>query len=505
MTQLWSLATALGRSTWNLQWRFHPAKPLLWRGLLALGLSLLALFRLGGRLEMGSPLLPLLTACLQTGLFALVTAFQHGRSDLFGQRHAALLHLSPAPTWAILGARVVATAPGRALSAAVLSYLMLQILPVAQPLLWGPLIGLTALLSGLLGQLAGYFGLLAWARLSPRAVGIASLLSLLMAIFLVWGLIYLLALGAPLVGLVEAIQRLAGLLTAGLGLLILLPGAMLGLLLLLHPAAVGDLYRTAFLAVAEAGDATIGPQRSWLPRPVHHPLWAIAMKEWRQFSRNAFNGFRLGALLLIWAGMLWARWNGLVTPPAPYASLIALVAGAGGAWLLFGEVAGALFSADGQQAERYAIAGVRPGHLLGGKLLGALYYPLTALLSSAVAAWAIGLPLSSLLGLALQSGLIALGALAVIIGGAALSFRPVALGWQELPEEIANLREQLPAGVGAWIGLLASLLLSAAACFLANDAGRPGFGLMLILGAGALSLGLGWLRLRRALLHGDLA
>lgn len=496
MTELRAILSAISRSTWNLGWRFSRAKSLLWRTLLSIGIGLLVAWRMGGQLPAVSPHLPLLVIALEGGLVALVSGFMRGRQQLFDHRSAALIYLSPAPTWAVLGGRLLATLPGRLGSALVLTVVTLQVLPVERAILWAPLMVVTGVTAGLLGQLAGNLGLIGWARFSPRAIGLTSILGLVVAITLAWGIVGIVAAGAPLADLIQEVERLRDLILLGLGLVILLPGLTLGLALLLRPAWVGDLYRSAYLAIAEASEAAHRPHHSWLPRPFVTPAWAIGMKDWRQLSRNRLNYFRGGVLLLliIAIALLGGRQREWASA---HAELVALLLGVGGTWVAFAEVVGALFGADEERAELFIVSGLRPVQYLMGKMLGVLPLVLIAGTSSAIIGGLLGGSALALGGLG--TGLF-LGAMAAILGLAAAGFNGRSSPWREVADTGLNLREQLPSDLGSWIGIILSMLLSGGGILLAT--GAPGMALLITLGGGALALLVGLPKLNRLLVRG---
>lgn len=496
MTELRSILTAIGRSTWNLGWRFSQAKSLLWRTLLGIGIGLLVAWRLGGQLPAVSPHLPLLVIAVEGGLVALVSGFMRGRQQLFDHRSAALIYLSPAPTWAVLGGRLLATVPGRLGSALLLTVITLQVLPVERAILWAPLMVVTGVTTGLLGQLAGNLGLIGWARFSPKTIGLTSILGLIMAITLAWGIAGIMAAGAPLADLIQQVERLRDQILIGLGLVILLPGLALGLALLFRPAWVGDLYRSAYLAIAEASEAAYRPHRSWLPRPFASPAWAIGMKEWRQLGRNRLNYFRgsLLGLLVIAIALLDGRQRQWANA---HADLVALLIGVGGTWLAFAEVVGALCGADEERAELLIVSGLTPVQYLGGKLLGALPFVLIAGVATAITGWLLGGPALALGGIA--TGLF-LGAMAAVIGPATAGFNARPSPWQEVADTGLNLREQLPSDLGSWIGVILSLLLSGGGILLAP--GAPVLAVLITLGGGALALLAGLPTLNRLLVRG---
>jgi hypothetical protein len=497
MSELRALVAALLRAGWNQGWRFNRARPVLWRTLLALLFGALALWRLAGQVMLTNPVIPLLTVSLQSALFALVSGFLEGREQLFGHRSAVLVHLSPAPTWSVLGARLLVTLPGRLGSALLLTAATLRILPVPAPLLWAPLLVVASLLSGLGGQLAGYLGLIGWARLSPRTVGLATMIGLIGALVLVWALVWLVATGAPLGLLVALLPRWRNGLLAGLAILILLPGLLLGLLLLLRPSWVGDLYRSTYLALAEAGEAAHRPHRSWLPRPFRSPAWALGVKEWRQFSRNRLNYFRLGALGLVLLAFVTFRGR------FPASDLLPLAAGVATAWLVFAEVVGAIVSADEERAGLFIISGLHPMEYLGGKLIGGLPYALLTGALTALIGWGGGLPVGAVVRLGLAAAGIGCGALGALVGPAALGFRAEPSPWLERTDLGFAMREQIPSGLGSWTGFLLSGAISGGAVLLIGVAGQSGLAVVGALLVGFLSLTVGWFHLRSLLLKGQ--
>lgn len=485
---LGALVRARYQEAFNGRWRFSRVKSGIWIGLLQVAAAAFLLWRLWP--AAGSGRLPeLVTATLlQHGVWAFIMAFLAGRMELFGERRATVVMLAPAPPFSPVAA-LVGFHLGRRIYSVLLWSVALGVLlpsPSGIVLLW-----VTGVAAGTLGELAGLLLLVAWVRLAPRALGAAWVTLLIFQVSLLWYLIYLLATGLPVAEAQAALGALRWWLVGGAGLLFGLPGVCMLLWLLLSPGRLSQAYREGWLRLDELGDAAARPLTSRWPALLPGSAGAVQAVTWLLAARNPATWFRLGALLLLAAGAMAGRpW--LTEMAAAHHAWAVVGMGVGLVYFAFGEVPAALFVVDGPRLGLYCAAGVRPGRLLGAKLLAVL--PLLLLMGAATL-WVGGQVQAAATAMAIGSAM-----LAVAVGGGALDLKGAAED-EAREGALAFLMEQVPRGVGGNLGLVAGGAVGALFVWLL-DRGAPG-ALWGVLPIGALALGAGYLRLRHLLRRGS--
>lgn len=461
---------ALVRAAWqeslNQTWRFSPARAGLWLFLAQVGLVALAIWRLGGQPPVATVGPLLLFGAFQSALFAFLHLILRGRMQLFIGPVVQLIHLSPTPAGAAIGAEVLGQLPRRAWSALLFTAALSPALPADDRPWAAPLLGLILLLGGLLGHLAGLLALIAWVRIAPQSLGAVWILSMLAILAFSYYLAYLLMLGATAEAVAAAIQQAGGWFPAIFAILFGLPGLLMALRLLLSPRAAGEAYREAWLGLMELGDTAARPRRSRFPRLIPGPAGAVQALAWLIAMRNWMSLFRLGLWAACLAGIILAG-PVLSRLDSDRQPLFLIGLGLGCGLLNYGEQVAALFAADGPRVSLLVVAGVRPGQLLLGKWLAATPLALVAALSAGTAALAARQPVGSALGFGALTLLIALASLAVLVGLAAFDAAPGGRSLAAESEQAAAVFEQVPTRLGGVAGLLGSLAVTGGALWLA--------------------------------------
>lgn len=489
---LGALVRARYQEAFNGHWRFSRVKSGLWVGVMQLAAAAFLLWRLRPAAGSGS-LAALLTATLlQHGVWAFIMAFLAGRMQLYGERRAALVMLSPAPPFSPVAA-LVGFHLGRRLYGVLLWSLALgTLLPAGLRFPGVVLLWTAGAAAGTLGELAGLLLLVAWVRLAPRALGAAWVTLLLLQVCLLWYLIYLLATGLPVAGVLAALGALRGWLLGGAGLLFGLPGLAMLLWLTLAPGRLSQAYREGWLRLDELGDSSSRPLTSRWPVVLPGSAGAVQAVTWLLAVRNPATWFRLGALLLLLSGIRAAApWLTSAATAHPGWAMVGI--GVGLVYFTFGELPAALFVADGPRLGLYCAAGTQPGRVLLGKVTAVL--PLLLLMGLATL-WVSGQVEAAATAMAVGCGM-----LAVAVGGGALDLKGGAAGEEAREGALAFLLEQVPRGAGGNLGLVAGGALGVLFVWLL---GRevPGalWGLLPVV---AVSLCAGYLRLRHLLLRGS--
>jgi len=487
-----ALLAAGWRTQWNRAWRFSQAKAGLWLLLLQLGIGATALWRLrpaaaGTTLASAAVLI-----VLQAGGWAFFMAFLSGRNQLFGMRTLTLVHVSPAPLLAPVVAAAFFGILRRCWSMLIWAVALGTVAgPWAVPILW--ILGVVA---ATLGHLAGLLILIAWVRLAPRALSVTWVAILVLQVVLIWFLVYQVAVGVTPGSLAVALRVLRGPLVSALAALFGLPGLAMLLWLGIAPARLGQAYRDGWLRLSELADGAARPRRSAWPRLAPGAAGVVQAKEWLLAARNPATWFRLGALVLLGLTLFPAR-PAIERLAAGHLYLVVLGAGLGAVYFAFGELLAAGFSAEGPRLGLLIIAGVSPARLLAGKLLALTPYALLSAVSTWAVSVAVGGSLLQHLAAALATGGVALGLIAVSVGGAACDVKISEAEEEHELAALSTLMEQIPRGFGGNAGMIGSAVW-AGCCAWAYSASSPWF-LALLGPVPALVLLLGWWRLGRKL------
>lgn len=493
-----AMVLAAWREQWNRGWRFSPAKTGLWLFLTPAAFAGLALWRLGGQeIESGVPL-ALSALCIQAAVAGCLDGFATGQLRLYGVKTLPLLHVSPAPGFSVVAAELAARLPERAWRGLCWSVGLGFLLPPASRL-WGvPLLWVAGVLVGLLGRAAGLLALLLVARRTPGMLKGARNLMMAVQLGLMLYLIYLVAVGADLTALGQALRVGTGFLFGMAG-IVGLPGVAMAIWAVRSPDKAGEAYREGWLNLMELAGEAGRPQCSRWPALADGSPGAVQAMEWLQAWRNRLTLDRVGVWALALALVLWQRgWLGRIA--ADRHDLIVLGLATGLLWFALGEQVGALNSTDRQRFSLYILAGVRPGRLLLGKLLAALPYVLLGLLGAWVASSAAGDPVPEQVRLALYGGGIALGMAVIMVGGSAAGAGPGGEEEQDQSPELSAIFEQVPRGKAAWVAYLGATGFAAGAIWTAG--GMPGAGPLLAAGLACMPLiaaAAGYISLRRVL------
>ncbi|BAS26897.1 hypothetical protein LIP_1040 [Limnochorda pilosa] len=486
------------RARWNRSWRFSPFRSGVWVLLAEVGLLAVLLWK-GKTITLPyADLSPFSFVVVQAALWGMARDFLREREELFARPHSALVHLSPAQPASVIVGQTLADIPEKMWEQLLATVAVVMLFPVEggpwqAGLLWA--VGVTA---GSLGGLSGLMAVILWTRWAPRVVAAATVVVAGSVVGAGVYAAYLAASGFPDASVLAALRRPQGWLPATL-VAVLAPGSLLAGGLLLHPGWIGRLLSDTWLSSREAMARDGRRRRPRWPSPLRGAVGAIHASGWLQVARNPFSLMRLGFWII---GLLaLVRFMPGLAHALPLGrELLGTSLGVGLAFVVGGEVAAAVFDADGPTAAWYRVAGARPAGILWGKLWVAAPLAATAALNAWVVVSVAGAGAEEQLRAAMTAGGLGLGTTLVMVGVAAAGARFT--GGQEDTEDdlMSAALEQVPRSATSWLALLAGVAYAVLGSWcLASRGSDKMLATTALLFLPVVAVGLGGMVLRRKL------
>ena len=498
-----SLVRAHWQETWNQYVRFSKLKLGIWMLMGQVGVTTLIIKEMAAGYEIRLWMLAL-GMLLVTSVKGIMEALEKAQSQLYHDRFLHFVHISAAPPSSLLVASLIIAMPVRIFSSMLIAAALSSLLPSDQWLYYGPLLWLVGVISTTLAHAVGLVLLIRFVILAPGGLGMVRILALVFLLGGVAVIVYFLFAGSPVEAIISYVNQAQQWIVVMIVIFVLLPGLWTSYRLFFAPHRLGNLYKSSWMRVIAQAEPGAKIRKSSWPAMSGGAAGSIQAKDWLLAARSKITLLRLG---IFFGGTIAAYFIGAFISEMAEPMRSFTVISAAMIVLLFslGEIPAAAFSGEGANISFYAIAGTRPSQLLLGKIIAS--FPL-GWFGSAVSTWAFaansGYTAIQQMQLVLIGSLLGASSVLILIGAAAagISRKDMEKSNVNLPAEII---EQVPRGVGAWLGIFISMGFSAAGAWI----GVGGIKGMLAAVAGVVLVGvvvlpiiLGYLRLRSLLLRG---
>ncbi|MGG0812660.1 hypothetical protein ABE142_08275 [Paenibacillus alvei] len=451
-----ALVRSILQEKWNQSWRFNKWKLGLW-------LKLAQLFVVGWIVlllrdaSVYSFSLVVSFILLLSVFLSVLDIFGKQEGQLYSDRFMQFVHISACPPAHVLLAFVIAELPSKAFTSLLTAIVLSNLLPYDIVVWAAPLLFLISLFAGLIGDLSGLLMLVILVRVMPAILGaIRAVIPGIIIALLVY-VVYILSNGIPIEAIGLLLQEYQARIYLVIGML-MFPGIGMLIALWLAPMRIGALYRDGWREASKRFDAgkNASSQSRW-PALMSGPIGAIQAKEWLQLRRNRITYVRL---LFLAAGLIAAFFAGpiIAAQDDSLRMVIVLAAGLLVALLSYGEVLAAMFVGEGRNMAFYIISGTHPGHLLLGKMLSGMPLGGISLASTWVFALFSGMSISEQIHAAVIGGLLGIGMIVILIGVSAVGINLSEFDKGDEKQTSSEVSEQLPSGVGSWLGIGVALL-----------------------------------------------
>lgn len=475
-----AIAVAARRERRNLLWRFSRFKAGAWILLIQAGAIAAVLYNFV-RSDFSLPLhsaLGLIAA--QSAVWGFASAFTQERDRLYRGRVVELVHLSPAPAYALPIAGILSDLPSRAWTSLIWAGMFSRPSTAgwwSLPVLW-----IASLSVAVATQLIATRLLVAAVRRHPKFL--SWLWALTIAAVAVLTGLFAYALFNP--GLLEEVGARLAPVVPPLATLLVVAGAVAAAAVLRRPERLGAMYRESWLRFSESSrTASLRVASRW-PAVVPGPAGSVQAKEWLITLRNPLTWIRLGSLSVLLVAMTALRpW--LSSFPLEARRIAAEAVPYGAVLFILGEVVAASLPAEREKIALFAAAGSSAARLLRGKALAAAPVVLLSAGCYALSGWHFALE-PRLAGRLLDGALSGAGMVALLLGAGALE-APRRHAGLPIDEGYQQVFEQVPTGVFSQAGFLAAAAFGAAQAW-----GTPLLAALAWIAPAAV-LAAGWLRL----------